>query len=146
MVTRQYRCAICRYEWEAREAITAPLATVCPVSSCKAPAVQPVYGVPAFAMGRREDRYVNGGIALRREFVGREPDGRETVYRSLGDAHRGELDKASEQSWLPAWAQVKLARQNVTALRKYGGLLPGTQAAQVASAIEATTNDGRGAH
>lgn len=72
---------------------------------------------------------------FRRPFVGREQDGSETVYTTLEEARRGERERV-EGSPLPEWAQRRLAEKNVAHMRRYQGLLPGTDAARFCAAIE----------
>lgn len=146
MVTRAYRCQVCGYRWQERQRIADPLLTVCPVTSCRAPAVARTYEheqtdsgstsvMPAVLQSSRDSRYVDGQRRLRREFVGRERDGSETVYRSLGEAWRGELERAQEQTWLPPRLQARLAQENVRHLARMG-YVPGTRSSDHAAAIE----------
>ena len=116
---------------------SAPL-SVCPKSDCRAPSLRQVYTAPAPPLVR--------GVSVRatpfrRPFVGREPDGSETAYATLEAAQHGERERAEGAfgGSLPPWAQRRLADHNVKHMRRYGGLIEGTQAADYCAAIEERT-------
>lgn len=126
-VTRRYRCQVCRRESEARESIAAPLLTVCAFADCRSPSLRPLpaAGVTVLFRGGQAGRLVNGDQRFRRPEVVREKDGRETVYTSLEQMRRAELERVSHP---------KIAEDNVRRAAKR--LLPHTDAARYQSAIE----------
>lgn len=139
MVRRTYRCAQCGYEEEILQDITSSPLSICPVTSCGAPSLRQVYAPSSFLV-----RGSAGERRFRREFVGRERDGSETVYRTLEQAERGERERAEGAlgGGLPSDVKERLVRKNLARIRSDNGLLPGTRAAQVCEAIEEQTRGG----
>jgi hypothetical protein len=127
MVTRRYRCGVCLKTDDIQQPISAPLLTVCAVSSCGAPALAPVPSWQGSVVlpGGAAGRMVNGENRFRKPEIVRERDGRETVYTSLEQMKRGELERAPHP---------KIALDNVK--RAARRLLPHTDAAKFQTAIE----------
>lgn len=126
-VLRRYRCQICTRESEARQRIDSPLLTVCPLEDCRSAALLPKpswEGTVTFPGGRAAAMY--GETRFRREEVVRERDGSESVYRSVEQMRRAELDRA---------IHPKIAEDNVRRAAKR--LLPHTDAAKYQESIEA---------
>jgi len=130
-VHRAYRCAQCHYAAEETQRIGDPPLSVCP--TCRAPSYQVVPQLPAAVLyrggtpSRSRSGYVNGSVKLRREKVIRERDGSETVYRTLEDAQRGEMERCPHPL---------VARANVRDSIMRGGLIPGTKRAAFAQALD----------
>lgn len=128
LVTRRYRCSVCTKTTEIAQPITAPLLTVCADPSCNSPALLsvPSWKGSSILSGGAAGRMVNGEQRFRRPEIVRERDGRETVYTSLEQMRRGELERAPHP---------KIAADNVKRAAKR--LLPHTNAAKFQEAIEA---------
>jgi predicted nucleic acid-binding Zn ribbon protein len=98
--------------------------TVCPW--CAAPSYRRVPQAPTFFFaGGDHTRYVNGSIRLRREAVTQNRDGSETVYGSVAEAERGELERTGNP---------RLAQKNAQVLLR--GLVPGTERATFQAACD----------
>jgi hypothetical protein len=123
-VLRTYKCGICTRESSCRESISAPLLTVCPYLDCGSPSLKVV---PSWT-GRpliTGTAHVNGERRFRRPEVVQERDGSETVYTSLKQMARSELDRAIHPT---------IAKDNVKRAAKR--LLPGTKQAAYQEAME----------
>lgn len=136
-VRRVFQCEQCGYREEVVQPIASAPLSVCPVSDCRSPSLRQVYTVPPFIVRGTAVR----PTPFRRPFVGREADGSETAYATLEAAQRGERERAEGAfgGSLPTWAQQRLADHNVRHMRRYAGLVEGTEAAAFCGAIEERT-------
>jgi hypothetical protein len=129
-VKRRYRCQICQHTEDVEQPISAPLLTVCGVSSCASPSLRVVPTWQGFAVlsGGTTGRMVNGEQRFRREEIVRERDGSETVYTNLREMRGRERERAPHP---------RIAADNVK--RAARRLLPHTPQAQYQQAIEASS-------
>lgn len=104
-----YRCAsiACAHAGEHRQGFTEEPLVACP--ACGAATYSRVPTAPALILSRIPARRT--GRPLAEPYVTYERDGSETVYRSLGEAYRGELERTGNP---------QLARRNTEHITQMG--------------------------